>query len=70
MSDTVTITTKTISEQLNKWRLTNHGPVQTIEIETLDNGVKIFDKPTFELALKKTSRKISEPAPRKTKTLA
>jgi hypothetical protein len=61
MNQTVTITTKSISEQLNKWHLTNHSPFQEIKVETSNNDIEVFDQPSFETILEKVSRKISEP---------
>lgn len=61
MNETVTITTKSVSEELNKWNLTNYSPLHEMAIGTTNNGIEVFDKPSFEKVLKKASRKTSEP---------
>ncbi len=57
MSQTITITAKSMAKELNKWQMANHNPFQNRRIEVVDS----FDKQTFDKTLKKVSRKTSEP---------
>jgi len=65
MAQTITITTKSFEEELNKWNLTNHGPIHEM---ALDVDSDTLDKYGFESALKMSSRKISEPETEKKET--
>ncbi len=57
MTQTITITTKSMAEELNKWQLTNHNP---FELKGMDE-IESFDKNIFEKTLKKVSRKTPAP---------
>ncbi len=56
MKQTITITTKSIAKELDKWQLTNHNPFQN----RMASEVESFDKQSFDMTLKKVSRKTSE----------
>ncbi len=68
MADTITITTKSLSKELNKWQLANHGVIEMLDIEMQDNETNTFDRPAFEATLRKVSHKISAPDREKKET--
>lgn len=55
MNQTITITTKSMAKELDKWQITNHNPFENRQIDEANS----FDKPAFDKNLKKASRKIS-----------
>ncbi len=57
MEQTITITTKSMAKELNKWQISNHNPFQDKQMDSVDS----FDKPAFDKSLKKASRKTSQP---------
>jgi hypothetical protein len=67
MEQTITITTKSMAKELDKWQISNHNPFQDRQMYGIDS-VDSFDKPAFDKSLKKASRKISEPVSEKKET--
>lgn len=60
MNQTITVTSQSQAEQLNKWQLTNFNPYN-IEKEVEVSGEETFTKEHFESVLKTVSSKTSEP---------
>ncbi len=60
MDQTITITTKSIAKELDKWQITNHYPFQSELLQDVTE-TDDSDKESFTKTLRKVSRKISPP---------